>query len=118
MFKVEQAAKAPSGYNTQLWLFKINDSSIEIHANFERSLLIVDPDNRELFISLGCAAENLCIAASCKGYKSEVTISGDHIKHHPAIKFFLLDVVQLLLPHQSESLLISISLVAVVMRYS
>ena len=79
LFMVEQAVKAPSGHNTQPWLFKINDSSIEIHPNFERSLPIVDPDNRELFISLGCALENLCIAAYCKGYNSEVTISGDGI---------------------------------------
>lgn len=71
LFMIEQATKAPSGHNTQPWLFKINEASIEIHPNFDKSLPVVDPENRELFISLGCAVENLCIAASNKGYKSE-----------------------------------------------
>lgn len=79
LFMIEQAAKAPSGHNTQPWLFKINESSIEIHPNLTKSLPVVDPHNRELFISLGCATENLCIAAACKGYASAVTISGEGI---------------------------------------
>nr|QNO41475.1 hypothetical protein PPGKDJHO_00006 [Methanosarcinales archaeon ANME-2c ERB4]QNO48095.1 hypothetical protein DOJOGAGO_00003 [Methanosarcinales archaeon ANME-2c ERB4] len=33
---------------------------------------MVDPDNRELYISLGCALENLVIAAKCAGYDPEV----------------------------------------------
>ena len=79
LFMVEQAIKAPSGHNTQPWLFKINDNSIEIHPNSEKALPVVDFDNRELFISLGCAAENLCVAASYKGYKTKVSISSDGI---------------------------------------
>jgi hypothetical protein len=75
LFMVEQAIKAPSGHNTQPWLFKINDSSIELHPNPDKSLPVVDFDNRELFVSLGCATENLCIAASCKGYKTDVSIN-------------------------------------------
>ena len=74
LFMIEQAVKAPSGHNTQPWLFKINQDNIEIHPNYKKSLPIVDPDNRELFISLGCAVENLCIAASFKGYNSMVSI--------------------------------------------
>lgn len=73
VFMIEQAIKAPSGHNTQPWLFKINDSNIEIRPNFNKSLSIVDFDNRELFISLGCAVENLCIAASFKGYSTVVS---------------------------------------------
>jgi hypothetical protein len=75
LFMVEQAVKAPSSHNAQPWLFKINDDNIEIRPNFEKSLPVVDPDNRELFISLGCAAENLCMAASQKGYTSKVSIA-------------------------------------------
>lgn len=75
LFMVEQAIKAPSGHNTQPWLFKMNDSSIEIRPNLDKSLPVVDFDNRELFVSLGCATENLCIAASCKGYKTDVSIN-------------------------------------------
>lgn len=75
LFMVEQATKAPSGHNTQPWLFKINNSCIEIHPNLDRALSVVDFDNRELFIALGCATENLCVAASCKGYESAVSIN-------------------------------------------
>lgn len=74
LFMIEQAIKAPSGHNTQPWLFRINETSIDIHPNLDKSLPVVDFDNRELFISLGCAAENLCIAASYKGYGSVVSI--------------------------------------------
>jgi len=75
LFMIEQAIKAPSGHNTQPWLFQINESDIQIYPNFDKSLPVVDPDNRELFISLGCAVENLCIAASEKGYKTRVDIA-------------------------------------------
>lgn len=74
-FLVSQAVKAPSGHNTQPWLFKLLPEAIEIHPNFEKSLPVVDPDNRELFVSLGCATENLCIAASKKGYQTAISVS-------------------------------------------
>ncbi len=39
----------------------------------------MDPDNRELFISLGCALENACIAATHKGYRTDVSIGENHV---------------------------------------
>lgn len=74
-FMILQATQAPSGHNTQPWLFKMKENSIEIHPDFDKALPIVDPDHRELFISLGCAAENLCIAAFEQGYDAEVKIN-------------------------------------------
>ena len=74
LYMVENAIKAPSGHNTQPWLFKVNDDNIEIYPNYDKSLSVVDFDNRELFISLGCAAENLCIAAAEKGYSPILSI--------------------------------------------
>lgn len=79
LFLVEQAIKAPSGHNSQPWLFKLNEQSIEIRPNFDRALPVVDFDHRELFISLGCATENLCLAASERGYHSEVIVDGKGI---------------------------------------
>ena len=58
------ATRAPSGHNSQPWKFRFSDNCIEIHPDFERSLPVVDPNHRELFVSLGCASENLTIAAS------------------------------------------------------
>ena len=73
-FLVAQAVKAPSGHNTQPWCFRQNESAVEIHPDFDRRLPVVDPDDRELFVSLGCAVENLCLAAQTKGYKSAVSV--------------------------------------------
>ena len=77
LFLIEQAVKAPSGHNTQPWLFRIGKTEIDICPDYSRALPVVDPDNRELFVSLGCAAENLCIAASHKGYRTTVTVVED-----------------------------------------
>ena len=73
-FLVAQAVKAPSGHNTQPWKFRQNESAVEIYPDFDRRLPVVDPDDRELFVSLGCATENLCLAAQTKGYKSAVSV--------------------------------------------
>lgn len=72
---IECATRAPSGHNTQPWLFAVRPGEISIRPDFEKSLPIVDPDYRELFISLGCAAENLCLAASERQYLAETEIS-------------------------------------------
>ncbi len=74
---INYAIKAPSGHNTQPWFFAIYENSIIITPNFERSLPAVDPNNRELFISLGCAVENLCIAANHYGYESQTDINSE-----------------------------------------
>lgn len=52
------ASKAPSGHNTQPWKFHITDSTITVLPNLNVALPVVDRNNRELFISLGCAVEN------------------------------------------------------------
>jgi hypothetical protein len=73
-FLVSKATKAPSGHNTQPWRFRQNGSVVEIHPDFDRRLPVVDPDDRELFVSLGCAAENLCLAAQNIGYEPSVAV--------------------------------------------
>ncbi|MFR7686021.1 MAG: Acg family FMN-binding oxidoreductase [Bacteroides fragilis] len=66
------ASKAPSGHNTQPWKFHITDSTITVLPNLDVALPVVDRNNRELFISLGCAVGNLCIAASYFGYTTHI----------------------------------------------
>lgn len=84
LFMIGQAVKAPSGHNTQPWLFKIAEGEIDILPDFTKSLPIVDPNHRELFVSLGCATENLCIAAAHKGYETRVAVT-----HEGVIRVFL-----------------------------
>lgn len=65
------AILAPSGHNSQPWQFQVSDNEIIITPNFSKRLNVVDGNDRELFISLGCAAENLRIAALHHGYDSK-----------------------------------------------
>src|ERR687891_523520 len=47
-FLLRYAILAPSGHNTQPWLFKIvGNNTIEIYADRSRALPLVDPDDRE-----------------------------------------------------------------------
>lgn len=79
---IEAATRAPSGHNSQPWLFTINsEDHITLAPDFTRRLPAVDADNRELFISLGCATENLCLAAAHFGYTAQVHLADNHAIH-------------------------------------
>jgi hypothetical protein len=69
---VRAATLAANGHNAQPWKFAIRDGAIEIHPDAARRLAVVDPHDRELWISLGCALENLLTAARAAGYTPEV----------------------------------------------
>jgi hypothetical protein len=69
---VRYATLAASGHNTQPWQFVITENAIDIHPDYTRHLPAVDPNDRELWISLGCALENLIVAAHAAGYVPEV----------------------------------------------
>ena len=71
-FLLRYAVLAPSSHNTQPWSFRINAEGIEVFADFERRLPIVDPGDRELLMSLGAAVANLRVAAAHFGYESTV----------------------------------------------
>ena len=70
---VWSASLAASGHNTQPWKFALLQGATEIHPDLTRHLSAVDPQSRELWISLGCALENLLVAARAAGYAAEVT---------------------------------------------
>lgn len=70
---VHYATLAANGHNTQPWKFALRENAIEIHPDYSRELKVVDPDHRELWISLGCALENLLVAARTVGFAPEVT---------------------------------------------
>jgi hypothetical protein len=67
---VRYATLAPSSHNTQCWKFCIEDRSISILPDLSRRCPAVDPDDHHLFVSLGCAAENLAQAALANGLMS------------------------------------------------
>jgi len=70
---VRYATLAPSSHNTQCWKFQLKENAISIVPDLTRRCPVVDPDDHHLFVSLGCAIENLSLAAQAKGLNA-VTI--------------------------------------------
>ena len=71
------AVLAASAHNTQPWLFTVSGSTIDLYADLARSTGANDALNRELDASLGCALENLGLAASARGQRAEVALAPD-----------------------------------------
>lgn len=71
-FLLNYAVLAPSSHNSQPWKFNVTNDRILVFADKSRRLQVADPDQRELYISLGCALENLIVAADHFGYNSTV----------------------------------------------
>ncbi|GHH26647.1 Tat pathway signal protein [Sphingomonas glacialis] len=68
---VRFATLAPNGHNTQPWRFRIATDRITVLPDFARRTPVVDPDDHHIFVSLGCAAENLMLAAAASGHSAE-----------------------------------------------
>ena len=66
---VRYATLAASSHNTQPWKFKLEPGRIVILPDLSRRCPEVDPDDHHLYGSLGCAAENLLLAAQAAGLK-------------------------------------------------
>jgi hypothetical protein len=67
-FLLRYAILAPSTKNSQPWAFAVQGNRIHLLADLRRSQTIGDPNRRELYISLGCALENLLVAAEHFGF--------------------------------------------------
>lgn len=72
-FLLNYAILAPSSHNTQPWKFNVSGDEIRLFADKTKWLTVADADQRELHISLGCALENLLVAAEHFGYSHNVT---------------------------------------------
>jgi hypothetical protein len=69
------ASLAPSGHNSQPWYVKVkSQNEWIIGAEPDRRLPAVDPNNREVVLSLGAFAENLVIAAGTFGLQTEIKV--------------------------------------------
>ncbi|CCE01012.1 nitroreductase family protein [Bradyrhizobium sp. STM 3809] len=73
---IRYATLAANGHNTQPWRFAAAADAITIAPDLSRRTAVVDPDDHHLFVSLGCAATNLAIAAAASGRPGEVIIDG------------------------------------------
>jgi nitroreductase len=72
-FLLRYAILAPSTKNSQPWAFSVQGNRVHIIADLRRGQPIADPGRRELYISLGCALENLLVAAEHFGFRHGIT---------------------------------------------
>lgn len=77
--KVLEAARlSPSSHNTQPWAVKINKTSQELTIGYDpnRRLPVGDPENRELYISLGCFIQTTLYACKDRGLEAVYRYTG------------------------------------------
>jgi hypothetical protein len=76
-YLVGYAILAPSGHNTQPWLFGLDGDRLYLRADRTRRLPVVDPADRALVISCGAALGNLRAAMLRFGYRGEIELLPD-----------------------------------------
>ena len=76
-FMLNYAALAPSSHNTQPWLFRVHDRTVELFADRTRALPVADPDDRELLISCGAALFHLRLAMRYFGHVDQLEMIHD-----------------------------------------
>jgi nitroreductase len=89
-YLLRYAILAPSSHDSQLLRFSVVQNNLELRPDLRRWLREADPDRRELHISLGCALENLLIAAERFGFGHEVVYPADGPTGAPAASVTLL----------------------------
>jgi len=71
---VRAAILAANPHNSQPWLFRVHGNIIDVFADTGRNIGAIDPYRREMYIGLGCALENLVLAAEPYGYAADVAL--------------------------------------------
>lgn len=94
------ARLAANAHNTQPWLFGHVADAYVIKPDPARRTPVVDPDDHHLYCSLGCATENLLLAANAAGKAASVTFNpvGDgeiqvHLSSETSAKDPLFDAI-------------------------
>lgn len=67
-----RATYAPSVHNTQPWRLRLGRDTLEIHADRDRQLRVLDPLGRQLALSCGCALFNVRVTLAASGYTPSV----------------------------------------------
>jgi len=83
------ATAAPSIHNTQPWLFRPHDDTIDVLVDRRRQLRALDPSGREMFVSVGAALLNLRLALRSHGHQTQVLLMPDHDQPDLAARVFI-----------------------------
>lgn len=70
---IRYATLAASSHNTQPWKFGLERGRITVFPDVSRRCPAVDPDDHHLYASLGCATENLLLAAQAAGLRGHAS---------------------------------------------
>ena len=68
---------ASNSHNTQPWKFRLGTDTIDVLPDFARRTPVVDPDDHHLYVTLGCAAQNIVIAANASSRPAELSLTAD-----------------------------------------
>ena len=66
---------AANPHDTQPWLFGVRANAIDIFADLSRNLGAMDAYMREMHLGLGCAVQNMLLAAGPNGYDAVVEVT-------------------------------------------
>jgi hypothetical protein len=67
---IHAATLATSPHGMQPWRFEVDENTIVVYADQRRHLEREDPFRREMHLALGCALENLSLAARAQGLEA------------------------------------------------
>ena len=73
---VRLACQAANSHNAQAWHFHAEPGRISIRADLSRRCAQVDPHDHHLWVSIGCATENIVQAAPGMGRKADAAVVG------------------------------------------
>ncbi len=71
---VNAAVLAANAHNTQPWRFRVGDDHVDLLSDPARTIGAIDPLLREFDLSLGCALENMALAAPLNGFDSQLSM--------------------------------------------
>lgn len=74
---VHYATLAANSHNTQPWLFSRQGDTIAIAPDLTRATPAADANHHHVFASLGCAAENLALAAKAAGRTAHISYDSE-----------------------------------------
>ena len=76
---IRYATLAANSHNTQPWKFTASERRVTIAPDYARRCPAVDPTDHHLFVSLGCAVENVVHAAAATGLAASTTMESEII---------------------------------------